>query len=101
MALETFKFKKGRESRDGIAGYLGAKLLAFGSVTVDTGTTQAVSFTDIKATDLIIASMGTAGTTACYIVGYAIVAGTGFTFTVSTDPSTNRPTINYIIVRPS
>ena len=101
MALESLKFKKGREQRDGLAGYLGGKLLAIGSVTVDTGTTQAVVFADIKATDLVISSMGTVGTTACYVVGYAIVAGTGFTFTVSADPSTNRPTINYIIVRPS
>ena len=100
MALTNFTFFKGREQRNGLAGYLGSHLRAFGSVTVATGTTQAVVDTDILATDLIIASMGTAGTAACYITSYAIVAGTGFTFTVSGDPSTNRPTINYIVLRP-
>ena len=101
MALANFAFKKGREQRDGLAGYLGAKLRSYGTSTVVSGQTAiVVTDTDIAATDIIIASPLTIGTNPCYIVGTAISAATSFTITVNTDPGTGGCVIAYIIIRP-
>ena len=101
MALTTFKFKKGRESRDGLAGYLGAHLRAYGTCTVaGGGVTLTVSDTDIASTDMIIFSPATVGASPCYVVGYTISAATSFTVTVSADPSTGGCVLNYLVIRP-
>ena len=101
MALTTFKFKKGREQRDGLAGYLGAHLRAYGTATVPSGAqTIAVSDTDIAATDIVIGSPLTVGATPAYITGITISAATSFTFSVSADPSTGGCVIAYIVIRP-
>ena len=101
MALKVFAFKKGRGNQDGLAGYLGAKLRAYGTSTVLSGQTAiVVTDTDIAATDIINASPLTIGSNACYIVGTAISAATSFTITVNTDPGSGGCVIAYIIIRP-
>lgn len=102
MALYHSGFVTGGQfGHNGIHGYLGAHFRGWGTATVISGqTTIAVADTDIAATDIIIASVATKGTNACYVAGYTIVAATSFTFTVSTDPGSGGAVIAYYIIRP-
>lgn len=102
MADTASKFIKGRDSRNGLAGYLAYHIRHWGYVTVASGQTAiTTSLADIAAGDLIIASVMTKGTNACYVVGTSISAATSFTITVNTDPGSGGAVINYIIIRPS
>ena len=92
------KFIKGRDSQNGLAGYLQHMVRAFGQATVaQGGTTIAVSDTDALASDVIIASMQAAN--GATYVGVAITGGTGYTFTVSGTVGSGGAVIAYIRLR--
>jgi len=101
MALGKFTFLKGREMKNGIAGYLASRFQKYGTATVASGQT-AIVVTDasIKTGDIIIASPLTKGTNACYLVGTAISNATSFTLTVNTDPGSGGCVLAYIVIRP-
>ncbi len=102
MALSKVKLITGQNSQLGLAGYLGRMFQAFGSATVINGaTTIAVAYAPILATDVVIVSLKTKGANACVVTSTTIVAGTGFTITVDTDPGTGGAVFNYLILRPT
>lgn len=91
----------GRESRNGLAGFLGSQLKSYGTATVPNGATSiAVTDTDIAAGDIVLASVLTKGTNAAYVVGVVIVAATSFTISVNTDPGSGGAVIAYVVLRP-
>jgi len=97
MALKRPRFlTAGRNSQNGLAGYLQKLLETVGTATVASGQTS-VTVTDALAStgDIIIASVLTKGTNACYVVGTSIVNNTSFTITVNTDPGTGGVVIAY------
>ena len=101
MGLSLSKFLRGRETRNGLAGYLSAHFTKWGTATVASGaTTVTVSDTSIATGDIIVASVYTKGTNACYIVGTSITNATSFTFTVSADPGSGGVVIGYFVIRP-
>lgn len=100
MALTKSGFIRGRETKNGLAGYLDAHLKGWGTATVDSGATSVtVADTSIKTGDLVIASVQTKGTNACYVVGITIVNATSFAIAVNTDPGAGGAVIGYFIVR--
>ena len=89
-----------QNSPRGLAGTLARLFQAFGTATVVSGQTSiAVADTDIAASDLVICSVLTKGTNACYVVGVTIVAATSFTIAVNTDPGSGGAVIAYMVVR--
>ena len=102
MALSRAQFIKGAESQNGLAGYLERLFQAFGLATVVSGQTSiAVAYPQIKATDVVIVSLATAGANACVVTSTTIIAGTGFTITVNTDPGTGGAVFSYLVLRPT
>lgn len=100
--LSRWQFIKGAESQNGLAGYLERTFQAFGVVSVASGTTSiAVAYAQIKASDIVMVTLATKGTNACVVVSTTIVAGTGFTITVDTDPGAGGAVYNYAILRPT
>ena len=101
MAITYSQFLKGRDSKNGLAGYLAHHLLGIGQATVVSGQTAiAVACLGIAATDLVFVTLATKGTNAVVVVSTTIVAGTGFTITVDTDPGTGGAVFNYMVMRP-
>jgi len=101
MAISYSRFITGRDSAKGLAGYLQHHLLGVGQATVPNGaTTIAVAVAGIAATDLVFVTLATKGTNACVVYSTTIVAGTGFTITVNTDPGPGGCVFNYAVVRP-
>lgn len=101
MANTTPKFIKGKDSHNGLAGYLHAIFRAFGTATVASGQTSVdVTDADVATGDVIIASAMTKGTNASYVQGVTISAGTKFTITVSADPGSGGVVVSYIRLRP-
>lgn len=100
MALNLAKFLRGRESKNGLAGYLSSHFQKWGTATVLSGQT-AIVVTDasIATGDIIIASVLTKGTNAAYVVGTSISNATSFTITVNTDPGSGGAVIAYFIIR--
>lgn len=101
MAITYPKFIKGRDSHKGLAGYLQHHTLGMGQATVVSGqTTIAVACLGIAATDLVFVTLATAGANPCVVASTTIVAGTGFTITVNTDPGSGGAVFNYKVERP-
>lgn len=101
MALTKSGFLRGRETKNGLAGYLDGHIKGWGTATVASGATSVTTaYTGIAAGDLVIASVLTKGTNACYVVGVTIVAATSFAIAVSADPGTGGAVISYVIIRP-
>jgi DNA-binding MurR/RpiR family transcriptional regulator len=101
MAISLPRFITGQNNPKGLAGYIQHHLLGFGQATVASGQTSiAVACAAIAATDLVFVTLATKGTNACVVVSTTIVAGTGFTITVDTDPGTGGAVFNYAVVRP-
>ncbi len=101
MALSKSGFIRGRETKNGLAGYLDAHIKGWGTATVASGATSVtVTDSDIKTGDLVIASVQTKGANACYVVGITIVNATSFAIAVNTDPGAGGAVIGYIIIRP-
>ncbi len=93
---------KGQDSFKGLAGYLQRMLVGFGTVTVANGTTsKAAAVPLIAAGDIVLCVLATQGANAAVVVSTTIVAGTGFTVTVNTDPGTGGAVFNYLILRPT
>jgi hypothetical protein len=87
---------------NGLAGYLQRNIRGWGTATVASGQTSiTVTDTDIATGDIIIASVITKGTNACYIVGTTITAATSFAIAVNTDPGSGGAVIGFIILRPT
>ena len=63
------------------------------------GGTSPTADANRRAADIIVASIKTKGTNACYLIDNPIVAGTGFTLTVNTDPGSGGAVIDYIRLR--
>lgn len=103
MALTTLRFlTAGRNSRNGLAGYLNKLFQGFGTATVPNGATSIlVADANIAAGDLVIASVLTVGSNACYVTGVTIVAATSFTISVNTDPGAGGAVIAYAVIRPT
>lgn len=100
MSVELVKFISGQSAQNGLAGYLQRLFVAFGDATVLSGQTSiAVAVPLIKATDVVLAVLCTKGTNACVVVSTTIVAGTGFTITVDTDPGAGGAKFNFLILR--
>ena len=100
MALTASKFITAQNRETGLAGVLQNFIRAYGTATVVSGQTEiAVADTDIKAGDLIIASVQTKGTNAAYVVGVTISAGVSFTLAVNTDPGTGGAVIGFMVLR--
>jgi hypothetical protein len=100
MALTKSAFIYGQEQQNGLAGYLAVHFRGWGTATVLSGQTAiVVTDTEIKTGDIIIASVITKGTNACYVVGTAITNVTSFTITVNTDPGVGGAVIGYLIIR--
>ena len=100
MALTKAQFLRGRESKNGLAGYLGAHLRGWGTVDIASGATSAtVTDTEIATGDIIVASVLTKGTNACYVVDTSITDATSFDIDVNTDPGEGGVTIAYVILR--
>lgn len=100
MAVLYPRYITGRDSFKGLAGYLQHMEVGFGTATVVSGQTSiAVAVSQIKADDFVFVTLKTKGTNACVIVSTTIVAGTGFTITVDTDPGTGGAVFNYLIRR--
>lgn len=100
MTVELLKFITGQDAIRGLAGYLQRLFVAFGDATVPSGaTTIAVAIAQIKATDVVLVALCTKGTSACVVTSTTIVAGTGFTITVDTDPGTGGAKFNYLVLR--
>ncbi len=98
----NFRLIKGQDSFKGLAGYLQRIFVGFGTATVASGgTTKAVAVPLIAADDKVILTLATKGTNACVVVSSTIVAGTGFTITVDTDPGAGGAVYNYLILRPT
>lgn len=87
----------GRNSQNGLAGYLQKLFSSIGTATVLSGATS-VTVTDAlaKTGDLIIASVLTKGANAAYVVGTSIVNNTSFTINVNTDPGAGGAVIAFI-----
>jgi hypothetical protein len=101
MAITYPKFIMGRDSHKGLAGYLQHHMLGIGQATVASGGVAiAVACIGIAATDLVFVTLATKGTNACVVISTTIVAGTGFTITVDTDPGTGGAVFNYMVLRP-
>ena len=100
MSVELVRFITGENAQNGLAGYLQRFFVAFGDATVLSGqTTIAVAVPLIKATDVVYAVLCTKGANACVVESTTIVAGTGFTITVSTDPGTGGAKFNFLVLR--
>ena len=100
MAVLYPRFITGRDSFKGLAGYLQHMIVGFGTATVVSGQVAiAVAVTQIKADDFVFAVLKTKGTNACVVISTTIVAGTGFTITVDTDPGSGGAVFNYLILR--
>lgn len=100
MSVELVKFITGQDSQRGLAGYLQRLFVAFGDATVLSGqTTIAVAIAQIKATDVVLVTLCTKGTNACVVTSTTIVAGTGFTITVDTDPGAGGAKYNFLVLR--
>ncbi len=86
----------GRNSQNGLAGYLQKLFSSIGVATVLSGQTSIV-VTDAlaKTGDLIIASVLTKGANACYVVDTSISDGVSFTITVNTDPGAGGAVIAF------
>ena len=102
MALKRTKFITGQNIAEGLAGYLNFLWQKYGLATVASGQTS-IDITDatIAAGDIIIASVVTKGTNACYVVGTTITAGTKFNIAVSADPGSGGAVVAYIVLRPT
>lgn len=102
MGLSTIAWLKGREGKNGLAGFLARQFVKRGTATVVSGQTSiVVSDSTIAADDEIMATVMTKGTNACYVVGTSISAGTSFTISVSADPGTGGAVIAYQIRKAS
>ncbi len=102
MALSRVSCITGENSQRGLAGYLERLFQAFGVATVISGaTTSVVAYAQIAATDVVLVTLKTKGTNAVVVTSTTIVAGTGFTITVDTDPGTGGAVYNYLILRPT
>lgn len=100
MSVELMKFITGASAVRGLEGYLQRLFVAFGDATVASGTTSiAVAIAQIKATDVVLAVLCTKGTNACVVTSTTIVAGTGFTITVDTDPGAGGAKYNFLVLR--
>jgi DNA-binding MurR/RpiR family transcriptional regulator len=100
MAVIYPRFITGQGSFKGLAGYLQHMFVGLGTATVLSGaTTSVVAVSQIKANDFVYVTLKTKGTNACVVVSTTIVAGTGFTITVDTDPGTGGAVYNYLIIR--
>ena len=100
MAVIYPRFITGRDSSKGLAGYLQHMFVGLGTATVASGATSiAVAVSQIKANDFVYVTLKTKGTNACVVVSTTIVAGTGFTITVDTDPGSGGAVYNYLIIR--
>ena len=90
----------GRNSRNGLAGYLMAFLKGFGTATVASGGTSiVVTDSTIAAGDIIIASPTTVGANNSVVVGTTISAGVSFTINVDTDPGAGGVVLGYVVFR--
>lgn len=93
---------KGQDSIRGLAGYIQRMLVGFGTVTVASGTTSKAALVPlIAAGDIVLCVLATAGANACVVNSTTIVAATGFTVTVNTDPGAGGAVFNYLILRPT
>jgi hypothetical protein len=101
-------FIKGRDSAQGLAGFLQAFFgqtvsvpRKVGTATVISGqTTVTVVDAKILAGDLVFLQQKTAGANACTVTGIVITAATNFVITVNTDPGTGGVVFNYQVFRP-
>lgn len=86
----------GRDSQNGLAGYLQKLFSSIGTATVLSGQTSIV-VTDAlaKTGDLIIASVLTKGTNVCHVSDTSISNGVSFTISVNTDPGTGGAVIAF------
>ena len=102
MANSNLRFIKGADSFKGLAGYLSRLFVGFGAATVLSGHTSiAVAIPLIAAGDIVIVTLETQGANACVVTSTTIVAGTGFTITVNTDPGTGGAVYSYLVLRPT
>ncbi len=100
MAVIYPRFLTGQNAAEGLPGYLQRFFQGLGTATVASGQTSiAVAVPRIKAGDFVYVTLATKGANACVIVSTTIVAGTGFTITVDTDPGTGGAVFNYLILR--
>jgi hypothetical protein len=100
MAVLYPRFITGQGSFKGLAGYLQHMIVGFGTATVASGGVSiAVAVSQIKAADFVFVCLKTKGANACVVISTTIVAGTGFTITVDTDPGSGGAIFNYIILR--
>ncbi len=94
------RFLTMRGSQNGGWGYLQRLLGTLGNMGTATvlaaATSVVVTDANVKAGDLIFASVLTAGATACYVVGVTITAGTSFTINVSAAPGTGGAVIAFV-----
>ena len=101
MAITYPKFMKGRDSQNGLAGYLQHHVLGVGQATIVSGQTAiAVACLGIAATDLVFVTPVGTSTAPQTISSTTIVAGTGFTITATGDPGSSGVVYNYMVLRP-
>ena len=101
MAHKLPRFITGRDSQNRLAGYLQKLVQSYGTATVESGATSVeVADTSIDDGDIIVASVMTKGTNACYVVGVTITDATKFEIAVNTDPGTGGAVISYVVIRP-
>ncbi len=100
MAAIYPRFITGQNAAEGLPGYLARFFQALGTATVISGQTSiAVAVPRIVAGDFVYVTLKTKGTNACVVVSTTIVAGTGFTITVDTDPGAGGAVFNYLVLR--
>ena len=101
MALKIFRFITGRDTRNGLAGFLNNMVRGYGVATVASGqTTIAVTDTDISSTDIVVAWPITKGTNAAAYAGFTASVGATFTLSVTTDPGSGGCVLFYVVFRP-
>jgi len=101
MSLKIFRFISGRNTQNGLAGFLNNMVRCYGTATVANGqTTIAVTDTDIAATDIVVAWPITKGTNACAYSGFTASVGATFTLGVTTDPGSGGCVLFYVVFRP-
>lgn len=100
MAAIYPRFITGQNAAEGLPGYLQRLFQALGTATVPSGATSiAVSVPRIVAGDFVYVTLKTKGTNAVVVVSTTIVAATGFTITVDTDPGSGGAIYNYLVLR--
>jgi len=97
MALLRPRFlTAGRNSQNGLAGYLQRLFSAIGKTTVLNGQTSITVVDPLaKVGDVILASVLTAGANPVYVVGTSIIDNTSFTINVSGDPGAGGAVIAF------